>query len=91
MARSAEVLLRKHAPTPATLSHSSASSSCVRMRGALVVSHHSPFFRKQASKVQQQLADLDRKEADYRRAAAASSQAFLSACKELGIQVRVTQ
>ncbi|GBG69051.1 hypothetical protein CBR_g3749 [Chara braunii] len=47
-----------------------------------------PYLRRQIAKWKHQLADLDRKEADYRRNAAASAQKFQQTCEELGIQGR---
>ncbi len=38
-------------------------------------------------KVQQQLTDMERKEAEFRRNAAASAVKYQQACQELGIQV----
>eukprot|EP00898_Chlorokybus_atmophyticus_P000049 jgi/Chlat1/1044/Chrsp110S01555 len=49
------------------------------------VDYEVPFLRKQASRAQQQLVDLDRREAELRRGAAASAHKYKQACEELGI------
>ncbi|CAM6034819.1 unnamed protein product [Sphagnum compactum] len=45
-----------------------------------------PYQKKQIVKVQQQLTDMERKEAEFRRNAAASAVKYQQACQELGIQ-----